>query len=749
MFSRYHIHVSFSFQPSRGPGKKYRSYSLEDLTKAYRLVTEKKLTVKRVADEFCIPESTLRDRVKGKVPLTTKRSGPAPVLGFHEEEKLVEYLKTMSSFGYGFSRTDIINFASDYAVLLGKRAPTDAFTHQWYYNFLNRWPNQDVRRASGTKRHYEKAMSIDCLSQYFFNLQNLMTKHDLMSKPDSIFMLDEILIDIDRSPPSVYSWRENMRFEKYKKLLPPTMTLIASGNASGARLPAFFIFKGKTVTSESIEDCSPGTGATCSDDGLTNGNVFQLYLENHFLKFIERQDDAEAILLLYDGHRSHVSPTLVELYKTQNVHLFPIPPSASQMLINVDRGIFGDFERNFTDESEDFLETEMEKSVHSNVCVIASKAYNSSVVEEGLKEAFQKCGVYPFKPQQVHKNLDIASTVPSTSSTSCVKKEKMIVVKRERRPRRQTRRKQTLKPNVTESDDLDDIEAEVMVGKSRRRSRKRTNYSNRRKSAVTPRKRKRLQPVNIVTEKPSLKLKLVRDTSAPSGSRKRKAKQIVREESEVESSEVESETDSEIEEMLSSEEDETQDQNDDDVENKQREHFESALREELLNSHGLLFEGTQRERFEKEFERAKLEFEKAEAEKSDISLKQEITDNADVSEIQIDIQNDGSTCTELPNVKVEQVIYPEEVQEVNQIETGPTVVIESVEEEIPPSEKCCVCKQYHPEMAAVGYVVEFATWGKCDFEDCDHWTHLKYCCDIKVLRRHDKFYCPCHNQVSS
>lgn len=32
----------------------------------------------------------------------------------------------------------------------------------------------------------------------------------------------------------------------------------------------------------------------------------------------------------------------------------------------------------------------------------------------------------------------------------------------------------------------------------------------------------------------------------------------------------------------------------------------------------------------------------------------------------------------------------------------------------------------------------------CGFEGCEHWTHLKYCCNDKVLKRSDKFYCPCY-----
>lgn len=708
---------------------------------------EKAYAVQTAADACGVPEATLRDRVKGKVKPTIKRSGPPPILGLPEEGKLVDYFHLMSSFGYSYSRTDVINLASDYAILLGKREPSDGLTHQWYYKFLERWPNLETSRASGTKKQFEKATSTDCLSRYFLTLQELMNQHHLMNKPDSIFIVDEVLIDLDKSPPTIYSWRNNMKWEKYQKGIDPSMTIIASGNASGARLPSFFIFPGKTVSSESIEDCSPGTGATCSDDGSTNCNVFQLYLENHFLKFIERKDNSEAILVLYDGFRAHMSPSLVEMYKAQNVHLFPIPPSGSQCLVNMNKGIFGEIETRFNEECDDFIEAEIERSLHANICVVASKAYNEAVVEGNLKNVFQRYGLHPFKPQIVNKRIDLTLPPPEPPS---VKREKMVVVTP--MPQKYTRRSSKRKAMKKKADleNMEEIDSQLLENRKRKKlmPNKRLNYSNRRRSVqAIAKQREKL----LAQSKPTLKLKFVRDTGGK-GKRVRKPK-VEEDNEESETSEYETETDYEIEEMLSSEdEDRSEDSQGRESAQRtvelaiQREHFESALREELLSTHGLYFEGTQRERFEREFDRVKSEIGKKEdgetvVEEGEVVVEEGIIDQSQVTHEVIE-QDDGNI------IKEEKIIYTEEASSsAEQIETGPTVVIECVEEEIPPSEKCCVCNKYNPEFADSGYVLEFATWGKCDYGECQHWTHLKHCCNVKVLRRHDIFYCPCHNQV--
>lgn len=57
---------------------------------------------------------------------------------------------------------------------------------------------------------------------------------------------------------------------------------------------------------------------------------------------------------------------------------------------------------------------------------------------------------------------------------------------------------------------------------------------------------------------------------------------------------------------------------------------------------------------------------------------------------------------------------------------------------------CCVCNTRFPEALRQYVSLVFAMWGKCMYSNCDHWTHLKFCCDVNVLRRHRIFDCTCH-----
>ena len=55
-------------------------------------------------------------------------------------------------------------------------------------------------------------------------------------------------------------------------------------------------------------------------------------------------------------------------------------------------------------------------------------------------------------------------------------------------------------------------------------------------------------------------------------------------------------------------------------------------------------------------------------------------------------------------------------------------------------EKCCVCNDWQPVELRQCQSIVFVSWAKCEF--CEHWTHLKFCSDVRVLRISATFRCP-------
>ena len=64
-------------------------------------------SIRRAAEEYGLPRSTLHDRVAGRVAHGAK-SGPRRYLTSLEEEELVQHLCNCSSIVYGISRKDTL-----------------------------------------------------------------------------------------------------------------------------------------------------------------------------------------------------------------------------------------------------------------------------------------------------------------------------------------------------------------------------------------------------------------------------------------------------------------------------------------------------------------------------------------------------------------------------------------------------------------------------------------------------------------
>ena len=103
------------------PKIKYRCYSLTSMQNAIQEVRETGAPIKTTAREYGIPEASLRHKLSGRVDSEATRSGPSPLLSQEEEAHFVEHLKFMALCGYGYSRSEVVNMASEYAVCLKKR----------------------------------------------------------------------------------------------------------------------------------------------------------------------------------------------------------------------------------------------------------------------------------------------------------------------------------------------------------------------------------------------------------------------------------------------------------------------------------------------------------------------------------------------------------------------------------------------------------------------------------------------------
>lgn len=301
--------------------------------------------------------------------------------------------------------------ASDFAVSLGYRDRDHPLSLQWYANFMSRWPDLKVLKPRGLQIQRAKATSIDNVNRYFVELEAILKKYDLMDKPERIYNVDEKGISTTHKPPSVVC-ETGTKPPSVTSGSRTNVTVLGCGNALGNQVPPYFIFPGVRMRSELLEGKTVGADGTVTQSGWSNAEVFQEYLRSHLLKYLPDRSPECPVLLMYDGHKSHISVSLIDWAKQENIILFILPAHTSHVLQPMDIGCFGPFESIYNAVAHKYMRENCGASItRNNICPIACKAYSKALSPDNLQNSFKKAGIYPFNPKVVEASCFLPSTV--------------------------------------------------------------------------------------------------------------------------------------------------------------------------------------------------------------------------------------------------------------------------------------------------------------------------------------------------
>ncbi|XP_071095056.1 uncharacterized protein [Haliotis cracherodii] len=373
----------------------YRQYVSNALDKAYEAVIDG-MAIRRASEKFCVPFSTLHDWISGKVSVDCVTTGREPLLSLEEEKLLVDHIDVMANFGYGYSRAEVTAIATDLAIHLGKRSKDDPpLSMQWFYGFVKRWPDLRVKKPRSLDLQRAKATSEETITHYFDELGSILKKYRLEDSPQRIYNVDEKGLVENHVPPSIVSSQQVPTAVVAPRS--STTTVIGCGNASGNAIPPFFVFKGQRMREELLSGCTPGLTGTVTETGWSNTEVFQHYLQSHFKKHAVAASEEFPLLVLYDGHKCHISIPLITWARENNIVLFVLPAHTSHVLQPMGVGCFGPFSKVYNNLRHKSMRENASSSIDKHlICELACKAYNLSLTTSNLQSSFRKCGIYPF-----------------------------------------------------------------------------------------------------------------------------------------------------------------------------------------------------------------------------------------------------------------------------------------------------------------------------------------------------------------
>ena len=362
------------------------------------------------AVQFGVPAQTLRDQVIKSVNPYNFHYGGKTLFTHAEELALIEHIKEMSELGYGYSTVQLQYIAGDLAHVLGKRPSNKALSKIWLSGFLYRWSDRITRfldsDSTSLKSNHTKSSSRETIDEYHINLKTILEEYELQDKPQFIYNLDETVIQSENTPPDLVTPRKN----KLQAITLPrstafTTTMIACVNGVGKSIPPYFVFKGKHSDPKLMNGASLGAKGVMSDSGWSTSRIFRYYLEYHFLPHVRKASDKkQPILLIYDGHPSHVSSHINEWANSNNVILFVLPAYTSHFLQPLDVSVFGPFKKYYYSECAAYMKSNIGQTItRYEVCEMACKAYLKAMTPENIISGFKKTQIYPCSTVAVKK----------------------------------------------------------------------------------------------------------------------------------------------------------------------------------------------------------------------------------------------------------------------------------------------------------------------------------------------------------
>lgn len=374
------------------PKTRRRRWTQRDMTNAYNAVKYQGMSLRGAATAFNVPESTLRDRVHGRVSLECSRPGPPTFFTYEEEKKMVDHILFMSKIGYPYTRNQVVELAGDMTKAVGRIAPFKYInpSQAWFYAFLNRWPDLKNFLFGPRSNRKSKGVSGDSIQSYFEQLEKVLTKYGIKDRPEHFWIVDEVSISCENQPPRILPI--SIQRAQSVSYWNPTVAMLGAANGVGQKIPPFLIYRGDCITPSMMEGSVRGTKFSYSASGWVNSDAFIQWFLKHFRLLVSLRP----LILFYDGHLQFVSVRVLERAREDDVFLFPLPPHPAYNHC-VENTCFWAFQVYFKKRLDRFFQQNPNQPlIRTNAAPVLTHAYEKALQPWNIVQLFERLGICPF-----------------------------------------------------------------------------------------------------------------------------------------------------------------------------------------------------------------------------------------------------------------------------------------------------------------------------------------------------------------
>lgn len=376
-------------------------WSLESMNEAFKAVKIDGKGLRQAAREYDVPVTTLKRRVDGEVAVDAK-PGPRTVLTKEEEKKLCKYCFDMCDMGYGLTVEDVKIKAYEIMENSGRQHPfrEGKAGRDWYEGFLRRFPHISLRREEALSYMRAKNANDKVIEDFFAKLAAVLARLNLLSKPMHIYNADETGFS------KVHKSRRKVLARRGQKTVwgitsgerGRTHTLLVCASASGHAIPPLIIFPRVRLPCSLKVGAPPGTMFATSKKGWINQDIFSSWLD-FFIKCVPSE---RPVLLIYDGHASHLSIEVIEKARANEIHFLCLPSHCTHLLQPLDVGVMSSLKAHFGNACKHFLVKNPGRIItEDDLASLMGQAWPLALTPGNIMGGFCKSGVFPLNPGRI------------------------------------------------------------------------------------------------------------------------------------------------------------------------------------------------------------------------------------------------------------------------------------------------------------------------------------------------------------
>jgi hypothetical protein len=373
---------------------------------------DKKLSRRRAAQLYNVPESTLRDRMNGKTPKAEVRP-TAHRLTITEEEAVVQRILDLDARGFAPRLAGVEDMAN---LLLSRRDGGRVGKH-WAEKFVKRQP--ELKMRFNRAYDFQRALCEDpeLISAWFRLVYNMKAKYgihdcDFYNFDETGFMMGIICASM------VVTCAD--RRGRGKAVQPGNRewaTAVECINGEGWCLPPFLVVQGAYHLANWYTECDLPLDWVIkpTSNGWTDNETGLEWIK-HFDKHTRSRTKGIYRMVVLDGHESHLSAEFETFCKNNNIITISLPAHSSHLTQPLDVGCFSALKKAYGRQIEHFVKSHITHITKVEFFLAFKAAHYAAITESNVKGGFRGAGLIPFDPEAVISRLDVKLRTPTPTS---------------------------------------------------------------------------------------------------------------------------------------------------------------------------------------------------------------------------------------------------------------------------------------------------------------------------------------------